>query len=126
MVNRAKSAKGPSDLTDIRRLLLTFPELKASEGPVAACLRAAGAGRAGTPCLAGDRLPGDRAGERRRRVLNSGANLCLLTAAHSLRRLLSVCGLVLFRAGGAWRLVNGHTRRPLSCSRSENIEPVSL
>ncbi len=34
MVNRSRSAKGPSDLTDIRRLLLTFPELKAFEGPV--------------------------------------------------------------------------------------------
>jgi len=43
MVHRSKSAKGPLDLTDIRRLLLTFPDLKAFEGPVADCLRAAGA-----------------------------------------------------------------------------------
>jgi hypothetical protein len=43
MVNRAKSAKGPTDLTDIRRLLLTFPELKAREGSVAEQLRSAGA-----------------------------------------------------------------------------------
>jgi hypothetical protein len=43
MVSRSKSAKGPSDLTDIRRLLLTFPELKAAEGPVADRLRASGA-----------------------------------------------------------------------------------
>jgi len=43
MVHRSKSAKGPSDLTDIRRLLLTFPDLKVFEGPVADCLRAAGA-----------------------------------------------------------------------------------
>ena len=43
MVNRAKSAKGPTDLTDIRRLLLTFPALKAREGLVADHLRQAGA-----------------------------------------------------------------------------------
>ena len=43
MVNRAKSAKGPTDLTDIRRLLLAFPELKAREGLVADHLRDAGA-----------------------------------------------------------------------------------
>jgi len=43
MVSRSKSAKGPSDLTDIRRLLLTFPELRAAEGPVADRLRASGA-----------------------------------------------------------------------------------
>jgi hypothetical protein len=43
MVSRYKSAKGPTDLTDIRRLLLTFPELKAFEGPVADRLRASGA-----------------------------------------------------------------------------------
>jgi hypothetical protein len=41
-VSRSKSAKGPSDLTDIRRLLLTFPQLKAFEGPVLERLRAAG------------------------------------------------------------------------------------
>jgi hypothetical protein len=43
MVNRSKSAKGPTDLTDIRRLLLTFPELKAFDGPVADHLRDSGA-----------------------------------------------------------------------------------
>lgn len=43
MVNRSRSAKGPTDLADIRRLLLAFPELKALEGPVGDCLRAAGA-----------------------------------------------------------------------------------
>ena len=43
MVNRSKSPKGPMDLADIHRLLLTFPELKAFEGPVADSLRAAGA-----------------------------------------------------------------------------------
>ena len=43
MISRSKSAKGPTDLTDIRRLLLTFPELKAAEGPVANGLRASGA-----------------------------------------------------------------------------------
>jgi Nucleotidyl transferase AbiEii toxin, Type IV TA system len=42
-VSRSRSAKGPSDLTDIRRLLLTFPTLKAAEGPVADRLRASGA-----------------------------------------------------------------------------------
>jgi hypothetical protein len=42
MVSRARSAKGPTDLTDIRRLLLTFPELKAFDGPVAERLRAVG------------------------------------------------------------------------------------
>jgi len=43
MINRSKSAKGPTDLTDIRRLLLTFPDLKSAEGLVADCLRASGA-----------------------------------------------------------------------------------
>ncbi len=43
MVSRSKSAKGPSDLTDIRRLLLTFPELKVPVGAVADCLRNSGA-----------------------------------------------------------------------------------
>jgi hypothetical protein len=42
MVNRTKSAKGPTDLADIRRLLLAFPELKAPEGPVADRLRQSG------------------------------------------------------------------------------------
>ncbi len=43
MVSRSKSAKGPSDLTDIRRLLLTFPELKTTAGAVAERLRDSGA-----------------------------------------------------------------------------------
>ena len=42
-VNRSGTAKQMTDLADIRRLLLTFPDLKALEGPVTACLRAAGA-----------------------------------------------------------------------------------
>jgi hypothetical protein len=42
MANRTKSAKGPTDLADIRRLLLAFPELKAPEGPVADRLRQSG------------------------------------------------------------------------------------
>jgi hypothetical protein len=46
MVNRSRSAQGPSDLTDIRRLLLTFPELKAFEGPVSDRLRLAAAPQA--------------------------------------------------------------------------------
>ncbi len=37
MVQRSATAKGPSDLTDLRRLLLTFPEFKVFEGPVADC-----------------------------------------------------------------------------------------
>ena len=43
MVKHSKAAKGPMDLADIHRLLLAFPELKVFEGPVADCLRAAGA-----------------------------------------------------------------------------------
>jgi hypothetical protein len=43
MVSRAKSAKGLTDHADIRRLLLTFPELKVREGLVADRLRDAGA-----------------------------------------------------------------------------------
>jgi hypothetical protein len=46
MVNRSQSAKGPTDLTDIRRLLLTFPALKTVEGPVADRLKATGASSA--------------------------------------------------------------------------------
>ena len=42
-INRSQSAKGPTDLADIRRLLLTFPELKAFEGPIAERIRATGA-----------------------------------------------------------------------------------
>ena len=43
MIGRSRSAKGPTDLADICRLLLAFPDLKAAEGPVADRLRAAGA-----------------------------------------------------------------------------------
>ncbi|MGZ3317651.1 MAG: nucleotidyl transferase AbiEii/AbiGii toxin family protein [Isosphaeraceae bacterium] len=43
MVSRSGTAKRITDLADIHRLLLTFPELKAFEGPVADSLRAAGA-----------------------------------------------------------------------------------
>ncbi len=43
MVNRINSAKGPTDLADMRRLLLAFPDLKALEGPVADRLRKSGA-----------------------------------------------------------------------------------
>jgi hypothetical protein len=43
MVNRSGTAKRITDLADIHRLLLTFPELKAREGSVAEQLRSAGA-----------------------------------------------------------------------------------
>lgn len=43
MLHRSSSAKGPTDLTDIRRLLLRFPELKTVEGPVARHLQEQGA-----------------------------------------------------------------------------------
>lgn len=43
MLARSKSAKGPSDLTDLRRLLLTFPNLKQPEGAVAERLASSGA-----------------------------------------------------------------------------------
>jgi hypothetical protein len=43
MVNRINSAKGPTDLADIRRLLLAFPDLKALDGHVADRLRNSGA-----------------------------------------------------------------------------------
>ena len=42
-VSRSGTAKRLSDLVDIHRLLLTFPELKAFEGPVADRLRESGA-----------------------------------------------------------------------------------
>ncbi|MGC8639252.1 MAG: hypothetical protein ACP5XB_05160 [Isosphaeraceae bacterium] len=42
MVNRAGTAKRMTDLADIHRLLLAFPGLKASEGPVADYLTASG------------------------------------------------------------------------------------
>lgn len=40
-ISRPKTAKGLMDAADLRRLLLTFPELKTEEGPVALRLRAA-------------------------------------------------------------------------------------
>ena len=43
MVNRAETAKRMTDLADIHRLLLAFPDLKAPEGPAADCLTASGA-----------------------------------------------------------------------------------
>ncbi len=42
-ISRPKTAKGLMDAADLRRLLLTFPELKFEEGPVAEHLRASGA-----------------------------------------------------------------------------------
>ena len=44
MQSRTKTAKGLIDGADLRRLLLTFPELKAEHGPVRERLEAAGAG----------------------------------------------------------------------------------
>jgi hypothetical protein len=46
MVQRTKVAKGQTDRADLFRLLLTFPELKKVEGPVAERLCAAGASEA--------------------------------------------------------------------------------
>jgi hypothetical protein len=43
MVGRPQTPKGLIDLADLRRLLLTFPELKSREGPVRERLQAAGA-----------------------------------------------------------------------------------
>lgn len=43
MVGRPKTAKGLIDVADLRRLLLTFPELKTAESPVVERLRASGA-----------------------------------------------------------------------------------
>jgi hypothetical protein len=42
-VSRKKTAKGLIDMADLRRLLLSFPELKTEQGPVAERLAAAGA-----------------------------------------------------------------------------------
>ncbi|MFC1759023.1 nucleotidyl transferase AbiEii/AbiGii toxin family protein [Planctomycetota bacterium] len=39
MVNRRNTPKGMTDVADLRRLLLTFPELKAEQGEVADLLR---------------------------------------------------------------------------------------
>lgn len=46
MVDRRKTAKGATDLADLRRLLLAYPELKVWEGEVADRLRAFGADEA--------------------------------------------------------------------------------
>lgn len=46
MVGRSRTAKGMTDVADLRRLLLTFPELKADRGPVAEALAKADAGPA--------------------------------------------------------------------------------
>ncbi|HXG13121.1 MAG TPA: nucleotidyl transferase AbiEii/AbiGii toxin family protein [Gemmataceae bacterium] len=43
MIGRQHKPKGLIDRADLFRLLLTFPELKQEQGPVADCLRAAGA-----------------------------------------------------------------------------------
>jgi len=43
MTSRSQTAKGATDLADIRRLLLTFPDLRNPEGPVADRLRESGA-----------------------------------------------------------------------------------
>jgi hypothetical protein len=43
MVSRSGTAKRITDLADIHRLLLTFPDLRSDKGPVADRLRAAGA-----------------------------------------------------------------------------------
>jgi hypothetical protein len=42
MVSRLNTAKGMTDAADLRRLLLTFPELKREQGPVFDLLRGAG------------------------------------------------------------------------------------
>ncbi len=46
MTRRTKTAKGLIDQADVRRLLLTFPELKSDPNPVRERLKAAGAGEA--------------------------------------------------------------------------------
>ena len=43
MTSRSKTAKGMTDIADLRRLLLTFPELKTIEGLVLEALRTASA-----------------------------------------------------------------------------------
>lgn len=43
MVSRSKTAKGMTDIADLRRLLLFFPDLKSQYGPVDDALRASGA-----------------------------------------------------------------------------------
>ena len=39
MISRPKTPKGLMDAADLRRLLLTFPELKAEQGPISDALR---------------------------------------------------------------------------------------
>ncbi len=39
MISRPETPKGLTDAADLRRLLLTFPELQTEEGPVAETLR---------------------------------------------------------------------------------------
>lgn len=46
MVGRSTTAKGMTDVADLRRLLLAFPELKTEQGIVADTLRASGASAA--------------------------------------------------------------------------------
>jgi len=62
-VSRKKTAKGLMDRADLRRLLLTFPELKREAGEVAERLRAAGAEEAAlaawTELVAEEILPED-------------------------------------------------------------------
>ena len=43
MTSRSKTAKGMTDIADLRRLLLTFPELKTLDGLVLEALRTASA-----------------------------------------------------------------------------------
>jgi hypothetical protein len=67
MVQRTKVAKGLTDRADLYRLLLTFPELKTAEGPVAERLRAAEASEkvlsAWKDLVAQEILPEDDAAE---------------------------------------------------------------
>jgi hypothetical protein len=44
LASRRKTPKGMTDLADLRRLLLAFPDLKVGQGPVTERLRAVGAG----------------------------------------------------------------------------------
>ena len=62
MVHRSKSAKGPSDLTDIRRLLLTFPDLKAFRRPRCRLSSGRRCSEHDSRGLARDRRPRDRRG----------------------------------------------------------------
>ena len=67
----AQAAQGFQDQADLYRLLLTFPELKKEEGPVAERLRAAGAGEdvmAAWKELVGAGHPGGRRGREVRLV----------------------------------------------------------